>query len=98
MRCHASFTSPHIRRLNAFSLSGRFKVMVATRAWASTSRVIVSKPSSLTASFRLPVGIALLEERARPLLGIVGVQHPLAVRLGQELGFVQRETQPLPDR
>src|SRR5262245_33001966 len=91
IRCHASFTSPHIRRLNALSFAGRFSVRVATFASVSTSSAIVSKLTSLP----LPLRIALLEERARPLLGVVGVQVALAVGLGEQLGLVQRQPQPL---
>src|SRR3954468_8048206 len=48
-------------------------------------------------SARLPVGIALLEERPRPFLGVLGDGHLHAVVLAQELGFIGGQRERLAD-
>ena len=55
---------------------------------------MVSYAAPLT---RPPLGLALLEERAGALLRVVGVQHALAVRLGEQLGLVERQPEALAD-
>src|SRR5439155_22838406 len=45
-----------------------------------------------------PFGFALLEERTRTFLRIVSVRDALTERLGEELGFVERQPEPFADR
>src|SRR6185437_1239036 len=78
---------------------------VAMICATSSSCAVLGTPMSpsafarwFSASFALPLRVALLHEGAGAFDRVLGVQHALPERLGEDLGLVQGETEALADR